>query len=172
MYSVSLLSTRGGKTWDVSGNARAPLRDGLATPTASSSSTASKKNNENDVEGVMVKGYWFPSLAAAAKAPAGRGIDLSKATVEAAGSAARTEPRQRREDRVSTIGSSRSSGWIGLKREMPYGGVHIRCMSGDSVLWGIVLKFGGKKIDSRDTSLGALAAMHTLLFRQCYRLVE
>lgn len=33
--------------------------------------------------GVMVNGYWFPSLAAAAEAPAGQGFDFAQAAVDA-----------------------------------------------------------------------------------------
>lgn len=36
----------------------------------------------------MVNGYWFPSLAAAAEAPAGEGFDFAKAAAEAAMEAA------------------------------------------------------------------------------------
>lgn len=81
------------KIWDVSGSARAPLRYGSATPT---SSTASQNNNDTDIEGVVVNGYWFPSQAAAAESPAGRSVDLLKATVEAVGGSACTEPREER----------------------------------------------------------------------------
>lgn len=48
------------------------------------------------VGGVMVNGYWFPSLAAAADAPAGQGFDFAKAAAEAAAEAARAKRRRKR----------------------------------------------------------------------------
>eukprot|EP00904_Undaria_pinnatifida_P003442 jgi/Undpi1/13099/HiC_scaffold_8.g02761.m1 len=48
--------------------------------TSSASSTAPQKET---MAGVMVNGYWFPSLAAAAEAPAGQGFDFAQAAVDA-----------------------------------------------------------------------------------------
>lgn len=43
----------------------------------------------------MVNGYWFPSLAAAAEAPAGKGFDFAKAAEAAATEAARAKEERR-----------------------------------------------------------------------------
>ncbi|CAM9601869.1 unnamed protein product, partial [Ectocarpus sp. 8 AP-2014] len=44
----------------------------------------------------MVNGYWFPSLDAAAKAPAGKGFDFAEAAVNAAAETARAKERRRK----------------------------------------------------------------------------
>lgn len=46
--------------------------------------------------GVMVNGYWFPSLAAAAEAPAGQGFDFAQAVVDAGKDAVRAKREKQR----------------------------------------------------------------------------
>ncbi|CAB1110173.1 unnamed protein product [Ectocarpus sp. CCAP 1310/34] len=60
-----------------------------------SSRSASPPSKET-VAGVMVNGYWFPSLDAAAKAPAGKGFDFAEAAANAAAEAARAKERRRK----------------------------------------------------------------------------
>lgn len=45
------------------------------------------KHDVRTREGVFVNGYWFPSMAAASEAPAGKGFDFSAAAAAAAAQA-------------------------------------------------------------------------------------
>ena len=93
-----------GKTRDVVTKVKSPHR------LKPSSSSTSKEGEA--ATGVMVNGYWFPSLEAAAEAPASNGFDFSKAAEVAA-----STERERQERVVSGVKRPGAGGRD--KEEMP-----------------------------------------------------
>lgn len=90
-------------------------------PGSSSPSSLRYKKEKETVGGVMVNGYWFPSLAAAAEAPAGKGFDFAEAAAAAAADAARAE-EERRQLRVSFHSLSLGTGLYARRRRGSVGG--------------------------------------------------